>query len=151
MPALYSMRTGSFTTTAAATKSLILLNPVTNKFALVQFGVSFNASTAAAGIGIELVRVTTLGSPAGTTGTVVKVGHPSDQSASTTGLVQLTTEPTTYEVLQDWFVSNTAGIDIQFPLGREPMAAAAGSRLGLRYTTASGVSPDCRAYMTWEE
>lgn len=149
MAARYSMRTGSVATTAAATKSLWLLNPVTSALAVVQLGVTFDASTAAQAIGIELYRTTTLGSPAGSAGTVVKF-DPTSQSADATGLTALTTEPTAVEVLAEWFVSNTAGLDLQFPLGREPLAAAAGARLGLRYTTPTGVSPNARSYVIWE-
>lgn len=150
MTARFSVRTGSVATTAAATKSLILLNPAGNELVLVQIAVSFDASTAAAGIGIELFRTTTLGSPAGTTGTIVK-WNPASQAADTTALTALTTEPTAVEVMPEWFVSNTAGLDLQYPLGREPVGATAGARLGIRYITASGVSPNVRAYMVWEE
>lgn len=150
MTARFSVRTGSVATTAASTKSLILLNPAGNELVLVQLAVSFDASTAAAGVGIELYRTTTLGSPAGTTGTVVK-WNPASQAADTTALTALTTEPTAVEVLAEWFISNTAGLDVQYPLGREPVGGTAGARLGIRYVTASGVSPNARAYTAWEE
>lgn len=151
--ALYSTRTGSVALTAASTKSLWLLNPVTDFFVIAEISVALDASAAAAGVGIELYRVTTLGSPAGTTATFTKVNNIADAATpTTTGLVNLTTEPTAVEVLADWFLQPFGGLlDIQYPLMREAKAAAAGARLGLRYTTAAGVSPNCRAYVWYDE
>ena len=147
--ARYTMRTGSVALTAASTKSLILLNPVSSEVTLTEFAVSFDGSVAAASVGLEIYRVTTLGSPAGTTGTVVQTfqGLP---AAATTGLTALTTEPTTVEVMKEWFLTPFGGtLHIQSPLGREVINTT--SRLGLRYITPTGVSPNARAFFEWEE
>lgn len=151
--ALYGTRTGSVALTASATKSLWLLNPATDFFVLAQFSVALDAAAAAAGVGIELYRTTTLGSPAGTTATFPKVNRIGDAAApTTTGLVNLTTEPTAVEVLADWFLQPFGGLlDMQYPLQREPLAAAAGQRIGLRYTTPASVTPNCRAYVWFDE
>lgn len=151
--ALYGTRTGSVALTASSTKSLWLLNPVSDLFMIAQFGISFDASAASAGVGIELYRVTTIGTPAGTTATVTKINRVSDTgTATTTGLTALTTEPTAVEVLADWFVQPFGGLfDVQYPLQREPIAAAAGQRLGLRYVTPAAVTPNCRAYVWFDE
>lgn len=151
--ALYSTRTGSTAMTASSTKSLWLLNPVTDFFVLAEFGVALDASAAAAGVGIELYRTTTLGSPAGTTATFSKVNRVGDAATpTTTGLVNLTTEPTAAEVLADWFIQPFGGVlDIQYPLQREPLGASAGQRIGLRYVTPASVTPNYRSYVWLDE
>lgn len=152
--ALYSTRTaGAITLAAAATKSLWLLNPVTDFFVLAQFGVSFNASASSATVAVELYRVTTIGTPAGTAATMVKVNRVGDAAApTTTGLINLTTEPTAVEILADWEVQPFGGlIDIQYPLQREPLAAAAGQRFGLRVTTPAATTPGVRSYVWYDE
>lgn len=152
--AVYSTRTGSVALTASSTKSLWLLNPVTDFFLIAQLAVSFDASAASAGVGIELYRTTTLGTPAGTTATFVKVNRVGDTAApTTTGLTALTTEPTAVEILADWFIQPFGGLfDVQYPLQREPLAAAAGQRIGLRYVTpAIATPPNCRAYVWLDE
>lgn len=147
--ARFTMRTGSSPLTAASTKSLILLNPGSREITLTEFAVSFDGSAAAASIGLEIYRVTTVGSPAGTTGVAVSSfqGMP---VALASGLVNLTTEPTTVEVMKEWFLTPFGGtLHIQSPLGREVINTT--SRLGLRYVTPTGVSPNARAFFEWEE
>jgi hypothetical protein len=131
--ALYGTRTGSTALTASATKSLWLLNPVSDFFLLAQFGISLDASAASAGVGVELYRTTTLGTPAGTAATITKVNRIGDTAAATTtGLTVLTTEPTAVEVLADWFIQPFGGLfDVQYPLQR--------------------VTPNCRAYVWFDE
>jgi hypothetical protein len=150
---LYSVRTGAITLTAASTKSLWLLNPAGDFFILAQLGVSFRASAASDTVGVELYRTVTLGSPAGTTATVAKVNRVGDAAAAnTTGLTVLSTEPTSVEVLADWELQPFGGLlDLQYPLGREALAAAAGARLGLRYVTPAGIAPGLRAYVWIDE
>jgi hypothetical protein len=151
MAARYTVRTGSTALTAASTKSLILVAPGAKGLVPTQFSFSADGSAAAAGIGLELYRVTTLGSPAGTTGTVVKAVEGAG-AALATALTILTTEPTTVEVIYDWFVTPFGGLyHLQLPLGREVQAAASGARFGLRYTTPSGVSPNSRTWIELEE
>lgn len=138
--------------TAASTKSVILANPTTDGLRLTRVGFSVDGSAAAAGIGVELYRVTTIGSPAGTTATLVKYSDPNSSASGVTGLVNLSAEPTAVEVLEDWFISPFSGLlVIDDPLGREPGAAAAGARIGLRYVSPAAVSPNYRAYFLYEE
>jgi hypothetical protein len=151
--ALYGTRTGLITLSASATKSLWLLNPVTDFFVLAQFAVSFNASASSATVAIELYRVTTIGTPTGTTATFAKVNRVGDAAApTTTGLTNLTAEPTAVEVLADWEIQPFGGVlDIQWPLQREPIGAAAGSRIGLRATTPAATTPGVRSYVWLDE
>jgi hypothetical protein len=152
--ALYGTRTsGTITLSASATKSLWLLNPATDFFVIAQFGFSFNASAASSTVAVELYRVTTIGTPAGTTATFTKVNRVSDAATpTTTGLTALTTEPTAVEVLADWEIQPFGGVlDMQYPLGREPISAAGGARVGLRVTTPASTTPGVRSYCWFDE
>lgn len=152
MASLYSVKTGSVACTSAATKSLWLLNPATDGFELTRIGIGFDGSAAAQGIGVELYIVTTIGSPAGTSFTPSKYSDPNQAASSVTALVNLSAEPTAVTVLEEWPVTPFGGLlVIDNPLGREAKAAAAGARIGLRYTTASGVTPNYRSYALFEE
>jgi hypothetical protein len=155
--ALYSMRTGKVSTgalAAAAAKSLILLNPVTAAGMVCEMWLSMGASAEQADIAFEFYRTTTLGTPAGTTGTAVKY-DPTDATPSWTGLINLTTEPTAVEVLQSGYVPVAKGLAIvQWPLGREPIGAAAGQRLGLRVVNDGGAAMtavNARCTVVWDE
>jgi hypothetical protein len=151
--ALYGTRTGSVALTASSTKSLWLLNPAVDFFVVAEISVCLDGAVAAAGVGLELYRTTTLGSPAGTTATFTKTNRGADAaSPTTTGLINLTTEPTAVEVLADWFIQPFGGmLVLQYPLQREPMSPAAGARMGLRYVTPASVTPNCRAYVWIDE
>jgi hypothetical protein len=150
---VYGTRSGLVTLSASATKSLWLLNPATDYFVIAQMSVSFKATASSDTVAVELYRTTTLGTPAGTTATITKINRISDAaSATTTGLTSLTTEATAVEVLADWEIQPFGGaIDLQYPLSREPLAAAAGSRIGIRCTTPSGVTPGVRSYVWFDE
>jgi hypothetical protein len=151
--ALYSTRSGLVTLSASATKSLWLLNPVTDFFVIAQMSVSFKTSAASDTVAVELYRVTTIGTPAGTTATFTKINRVSDAAApTTTGLTSLTTEPTAVEVLADWEIQPFGGlVDMQYPLMREPISAAAGARIGLRVTTPAATTPGVRSYVWFDE
>lgn len=139
----YSVACGKVSTGAlgsAAAKSLILLNPVTDAFRICEIWLSCGANAAQTDIAAELYRVTTVGSAAGTTGTV-RADDPAQAAATTTALTALTTEPTTVTTLREmYFPVNQGLVIIPFPLGREPIAAAAGSRVGLRIVNDEGSS-----------
>jgi hypothetical protein len=151
---IYGARTaGAITLTASATKSVWLLNPATDFFVIAQMAVSFKATAASDTVAIELYRTTTLGSPTGTTATFTKINRVGDAAApTTTGLINLTAEPTAVEVLCDWEIQPFGGvIDLQYPLQREPLAAAAGQRIGLRCVTPAATTPGVRSYVWFDE
>ena len=152
MASQYVINTGVVTLTTAATKSLILANPATDGFRITEWGISFdNVTTNAEPVQIDVYRTATLGTPAGTTGSQVAL-DPNTASSTVTSLTALSTEPTSVTVLYSYYVAPNAGMFvIQYPLGREPVAANGGSRLGIRYTTASGVTPKALTYMVFEE
>lgn len=150
--AIYSVQTGSVALSASATKSLWLLNPATDGFIPIEIGVSFDSSTATTAVRVDLYRTTTLGSPAGTTATIVKVPDPNLAAATTTGLTALSAEPTAVEILCSWFIQPAGGTFVeQWPMGRELGAAAAGARIGLRAVTPSAVTPNCVSYVWFQE
>lgn len=149
---IYSIQTGSVALSASATKSMWLANPAGDGFVPVQIGISFDSSAAATAPRVDLYRVTSLGAPVGTTATIVKYNDPNSGTATTTGLTALTTEPTTVEILESYFVQPAGGLfTIQYPLGREPGAVAAGNRIGLRVTTAASVTPNCVSFLLFQE
>jgi len=153
---LYVVRTGAWALTANATKSLLLIPPGANSwFTATEVAVSIDDSAPKAGVGIELYAVTTLGSPAGTTFTPVLTRRGGGNVAQTgAALTQLTAEPTTVEVLKDWYVQPFGGLMvIQNPLGREPQSASGTTlRFGLRYVNPTGGSTaNIRAYLEFED
>ena len=151
---IYAVKAGAISHAAATTKSHWLLNPVTKAIKIVGFSVSYDSAVSGAGFAIELYRVTTIGSAAGTAGTQVKVNGGADAaSALTTSLIVLSTEPTATEVLCEWTIQPFGGLlDIQYPQGREPFTAQAGQRLGIRTSTPAG-STTCnsRSYVWFDE
>lgn len=130
-----------------------LLNPAGDSIKIVEFAVTFDSAVAGTGLAVELYRTITLGSPAGTTGTQVKVDSVSDiATATTTSLIALSAEPTSSEVLAEWVMQPFGGfIGMQYPREREPFGAPAGSRLGLRCSTPAGVTTNARSYVWLEE
>lgn len=148
----YVIQTGSVALSGNATKSLILINPATVGFRITELGISFDQSSSATAVRVDLYRVVTIGSAAGGTATIVKANSPSDAAAQSTGLTALTTEPTTVEILRSWFIQQFGGLLVlPFPLGREPAAAGTGQRLGLRAITPASVTPNTVAYLEFEE
>lgn len=149
---IYSIQTGSVALSASATKSLWLANPVTDGFVPVEISLSFDSSAATVAVRIDLYRVVTVGSAAGTTATIVKVNDPNSATATTTGLTALSVEPTTVEILSSWFIQPAGGTFVeQFPMTREAGAVAAGQRIGLRAVTPSAVTPNCVSYIWFQE
>ncbi|MEU6513632.1 hypothetical protein [Streptomyces sp. NPDC046978] len=149
---VYSVTTAKITLTASATKSLILIAPGSPGLRLSELSVSFDGSTSAQGVQIDLYRVATLGSPAGTSSTPAKLTDENLASASASALTALTTEPTSVTILRSWMVAPYGGLfGMQEVLDREVGAASSGARLGLRYTTAAGVTPGGVAYMSFVE
>lgn len=136
---------------ANTTKSLLLLNPVP-KIALTHIDISLDGNAAAAGVRFDLYRVTTLGSPTGTTGTQIKT-YASDASSTVTSLVNLTAEPSAVEVIQSWYVQPFGGLlPLDAVLDHEIVAPAAGARLGLRYVNpAGGATCNVQVGLFWNE
>lgn len=147
-----TVNTGLVALTASATKSLILLNPVTAKAKLTAWKISLDGSALAQGLKFEPYRVVTLGSAAGTTGTINNTDV-SDQTPTTTALTALTVEPTTVTVLDGFVLQQVGGLYVlQGPLGREEIIMApAGARVGIRAVAPAGISTNVEVTAYFEE
>jgi len=150
--AQYTVMANGVTLTGAATQSLILLDPVTDGFRLTQISISLdNVTTDAEPVQFDLYRTVTLGTPAGTSSTPVLI-DPSDHAATTTALINLTTEPTSVSVIDGWYISPHSGLFVlQFPLDMGPRALTGAAQMGLRYVTAASVTPKCNATLWFDE
>ncbi len=137
---------------ASATKSLILADAGTNELYLREIGIGFDASAAGQSVRVELYRVTTIGTPTGTSTTPIKKEEGTG-AADATSLTNLTAEPTAVEVLKVWYVPPNGGeLVLQNPLGDEEVQrTATDGRLGLRVVTPTGVTPNAVAYFEIEE
>lgn len=153
MTSLYNVESSPVALSSAATKSLILLDAGTNELELVEFGVGFDAEADVAAVRVELYRVTTIGSPTGTSTTPKKVKEASG-AADATSLTNLTAEPTAVEIIRGpWYVRPDGGqLVIQNPLGdEETQRTATDGRLGLRVVTPTNVTPNAAAYFRFRE
>lgn len=145
---LYHIPSSAVALSSAATKSLFLVDAGTNEYRLIEFGVGFDAEADVAAVRCELYRVTTLGSPAGTSTTPLRIEEASG-AADATSLTNLTTEPTAVEIIGGpWYVRPDGGqLVIQYPLGDEPQQrTATDGRIGLRVVTATNVTPNAVSY-----
>ena len=149
--ALYVVTTGKLALTANATKSLALVNPATPAFKVRQIDISLDGSAAAAGVQFDVYRVVTIGSAAGTA-TTPGLADERDIAAQSSALTALTTEPTTVSVLASYYLQPLGGfVVLPFPFGAEVIGKGGGNRIGVRYVTPSGVSPDCLLNFWLEE
>jgi len=145
---LFGIESAAVALTASATKSLFLIDAGVNEIELVEFGVGFDAEADVIAVRVELYRVTTLGTPAGTSTTPKKVKEASG-AADATSLTNLTTEPTAVEIIRGpWYVRPDGGqLVIQNPLGdEETQRTATDGRIGLRVITAVAVTPNAVSY-----
>ncbi|MCW2900923.1 MAG: hypothetical protein JWO67_3188 [Streptosporangiaceae bacterium] len=140
--------------TASATKTLILITPISVDFVISELCVSMDTGAASTSPEVDLYRVTTIGTPAGTSTTPAKSSGPDSAAAPQTGtnaLTNLTAEPTAVTVIKPWFVPQSGLLLIQFPLGRETVGSlTGGAALGLRVITPAGVTPKALAYFEIE-
>jgi hypothetical protein len=77
---------------------------------------------------------------------------PADGNAnSSVGITFTSTDPTASDIVENLYVSPNGGLFVvQYPLGREPVLAVS-TRMGIVAITASGVTPNMVANITWEE
>lgn len=148
MAEVYGATNGGVALVAATAKTVIeIAAGATVTGRLVGASVSFDATTAAAGIKVEVMRYATTGT--GTTYTPLKYnGEGQARAALCTAKVNDTVEPGTPVVVETYYVPNTAGQLWQLPLGRE-MYLPGSTLMGLRVTSAAVVN--CAANMQWEE
>ena len=157
MSPIYSATTGKILLTSNSTKTLVLLNPVTNLFKIRQIDFSFDDATVASGVQMDIYRVNTLGTPTGLTATVQQFDA-RDTVPTTTALIATTTsggistEPSSVFVIASYLIQPLGGLySIPFPYGAEIIGQGAGSRIGVRYNNPANVSTDCIVNIAFEE
>ncbi len=152
---LYAVDNGQTGLAAGVTQTVWMLNPVTAPFAIVEFGVSFNASVSAIPVQIDLYIAASVGAAAGSSASVRSLGS-TTVAATTTAIANLTVEPnpTTKQLVQSWYIQPFGGaLDVQYPLGREGLSAIGGNtttgRIALQCTAPSAVN--VLSYVWFEE
>lgn len=149
--ALYSVTANAAAASNAAKVAIQLATGagITNR--VVGFSVSFNGTDASkTPVLVELVKETGASS-GGAAGTLTQADGLLARTVQTTCRTNDTTDGSSPTILESWYVSPTAALVIQYPLGREP-GMAASSYLALRITTvtASG-TPNYQASLWIEE
>jgi hypothetical protein len=168
MAKLYFMANGPAPTTASfaavttgtAIKRMLQVKPV-GQIAVVEWGISFDGTAAAAPILVELAE---FDAAATVTASVLADGAtqnivPYDPNATSVSTVSVGTTATGYTSSNENTVARVRLFDVQqvpptgsyvkqFPLGREPYVAPA-KFLGIRVKAAAAVN--CYCYVVWEE
>jgi hypothetical protein len=141
---LYTVKSASTALSASTTKTLLqIITPSSIRARLANLHVSFDGSTAGQAILVELLTQTTAG-----TSTATPAINPTDPAAPAslvTAGSNHSAEPTAGIVELTRFVRPDGGsIDIPFYAERMPTIPISG-RLGVRVTTAVGVTPNATA------
>lgn len=151
MPSVYSATTEGEEALAAATAEtlLALIGATTTKAKLVEWGVSFDGTSAtAAPVVVRLVRATADGT--GSTATE-KPWDPDAPTAAVAAKHSYTAEPTKEtQALVEMEVHPQGGVIVQYPLGREPVIDNATTSILCIEATAPAIV-NALAYMVWEE
>jgi len=141
-------------TTGTAIKSLMqVATPSTVQIAVVEWGVSFDGSTAATPIKVELLQTdvaatvtsvtpTLFSDPLGPASLCVGGASATGHTATAEGTI------TAVRIFDVQFVSPTNQYVKQYPLGREPQIPVS-KFLRIRVTAAAAVNAYC--YIIWEE
>lgn len=126
---------------------------------LVELEISFDSVTSPTALTlVELIRLTAAGTSAATPPTAIPRSPQSTAAnAITSGVTvvhNLSAEPASAQVLRWWYLRQDLGAPWtrQFPLGREPMAAAAAQGIGVRITAPAGAgTANTRINLDWDE
>lgn len=151
MPSVYSATTEGEEGLGAATAEtlLALIGATTTKARLIEWGVSFDGTSAtAAPVVVRLVRATVDGTGSAAT---EKAWDPDAPAAAVQAKHSYSAEPTKEtQALVEIEVHPQGGIVIQYPLGREPVIDNATSSILCIEATAPA-TVNALAYMVWEE
>lgn len=151
MPAGYTAETnGDVALTAATAKTILMvINAANSLIRLCEMGVSFDGTSASAEpVTVELVSSTQATAGTNTSHTIAQC-RGSTRTVQATAARNYTAEPTVLTVLKRWLVHPTAGMVLQFPLGREPEQTVTADGLGIRCTAPANVN--AQAYLEFEE
>lgn len=147
---MFVARVSGVSLSAAATKSLVQIVTTTNQRVRVRgWGVSLNGTDATKEpILCEVLRQTTAGTSSALT--IVKA-DPASTTPVTTALQTFSAEPTASDILwSQYFTPVGGGIDLTLYPDDE-IVMGASTRLGLRVTTATGVTCSAAAYLRFAE
>ena len=136
MASLFSATTeGEEALTAATTETVIALIGATQvKAKIVEFGVSFDSTSATAEPVLVRMVCTTADDGTSTAATEVQFSDPDNPTPNCAAKHSYTAEPTkAAQPMAVWEVHPQGGLVIQYPLGREP---------GLDNTTSNGIVID---------
>lgn len=153
-PVAYTVANSSFAAPAAVHTVLNVISPAGHGLSLVEFGISFDGTSASAvPVFVELCQSTQgAAGTAGVTPTARQIRGRSTSGSAPTAGANYTAEPTTLTMLKEWFVTPNGGLFVyQAPLGREVECDSSGGTikaLALRITPPATV--DCLAYMEVE-
>lgn len=151
MPAGYIIETTGDNALAAATAETLLsyINASGGLFCVVEFSVSFDGVLATAEpVTIELCGCTQAGAGTNTAFTPVQI-RGATRTVQGTAARAFTAEPTTVTVWKRWLVHPQTGIEMQYPLSREPEMTTTADAILLRATAPAIVN--AQAYMEIEE
>ncbi len=151
MPAGYVVETtADVALTAATAKTVLSVVAASSKiFRVTEFGVSFDGVSATAEpVTVELMYSTQAGAGTSTSQTPVQI-YGSTRTVEGTGARNFSAEPTALTTWKRWLVHPQTGIELQFPLGREPEQTVTADGVVLRCTAPATVN--CQAYLCWEE
>lgn len=151
MPAGYSVETTADVALTAATAKTILsvINAANALIRITEFGVSFDGVSATAEpVTIELCSSTQAGAGTTTSQSPVQMYGP-PRTVQATGARNYTAEPTVLTVIKRWLVHPQTGIEMQFPLGREPEQTTTADAICLRCTAPAAVN--AQGYINFEE
>lgn len=151
MKAGYTIETTGDVALSAATAKTVLsvINAANQLLWIVEFAISFDGITATAEpVTVELCSSTQVTAGTSNALTPVQTYGPS-RAAQATGARNFTAEPTVLTTLKRWLVHPQTGIEMQYPLGREPTQISTSDALCLRLTAPATVN--CQGYIEFEE
>ncbi len=145
---IYSANKGAFSLTTSTTVLLELATTSTCRAKLVQWSFMCNGTTAAnAPIQLQILRATASATGAGSV-TPTKFDDYAP-TALTTAEYGATAGGTAGDILEEFYVSPTSGIFIQYPLGREIQIPVSGFLWMRAVSPANAVTVSSN--MVWEE
>lgn len=147
----YTIETTADVALTAATKKTIL-SVVSGSAALtriVEFGVSFDGTSATAEpCTVELSGSTEAGAGTSTSQTPVQI-RGATRTVQASGKRNFSAEPTALTCWKRWLVHPQTGIEMQYPLGREPEQIVTADAIVLSVTAPATVN--CQGYLEFEE
>jgi hypothetical protein len=151
MPAGYVVETTADVALTAATKKTILsvIAAANALIRLVEFGVSFDGISATAeSVTVELEGSTQAGAGTSTSQSPVQTRGPT-RTVQASGARNFTAQPSALTVWRRWLVHPQTGIEMQYPLGREPEQITTADAIVLSCTAPATVN--AQGYMEFEE